>query len=309
MDTSRSILQKVRFSLENCEPFTFWIKRDDLIDPVISGNKWRKLKYNVEKAKQQKSKGILTFGGAYSNHLIATAKACELSGLKSIGVVRGDELTNESNATLKKCTEFGMELQFVSRSDYKKRYEYDYLYQLRNRFSQFFIVPEGGANFYGAVGCQEILQETPNDFNRVYLAGGTGTTAVGVISSAPEVTKVHLISALKGNFLGDEVLKGLRNLSYNEAESASSYKQLILNTNHHFGGYGKVNQELISFINTFYQQTDIPLDPIYTGKAMYAMLQDYKEGLISKDGKCLFIHTGGIQGAKKWSDQLLFVTS
>lgn len=309
MDTSLSILQKVRFSFENCEPFTFWIKRDDLIDPVVSGNKWRKLKFNVAKAQQQKSKGILTFGGAFSNHLIATAKACQLHGLKSVGTVRGEELTKDSNNTLKMCAEFGMNLQFVSRSDYKKRNENDYIYQLRDQFSQYYIVPEGGANYYGAIGCQEILQETPNDYDRVFLAGGTGTTAVGLISSVPEKTKVHLVSALKGEFLGEEVLKGLQKLSFNEAQSVSSYKQLILNTNYHFGGYGKVNQELIGFINEFYQQTNIPLDPIYTGKAMFAMIQDYHDGHICDNEKCLFIHTGGIQGVKKWSDQLLFVSS
>lgn len=309
MDTSLSILQKVRFSLENREPFTFWIKRDDLIDPIVSGNKWRKLKYNVEKVQHQKSKGILTFGGAFSNHLVATAKACQLNGLKSVGIVRGDELTSESNDTLKLCAEFGMDLHFVSRSDYKKRNENDYIYQLRDQFSQFFIVPEGGANFYGAIGCQEILQETPNEFDHIYLAGGTGTTAVGVLSGVPEKTKVHLVSALKGDFLAGEVLKGLQKLSYNEAESTSSYKQLILNTSNHFDGYGKVNQELLNFINEFYKQTKIPLDPIYTGKAMYAMMQDYKAGLISNKENCLFIHTGGLQGAKKWSNELLFVSS
>lgn len=309
MDTNLSILQKVRFSLENREPFTFFIKRDDLIDPVVSGNKWRKLKFNVDKAKHQKALGILTFGGAFSNHLVATAKAAKLNGLKSVGIVRGDELTKESNDTLKKCAKYDMELRFVSRSDYKKRNENDYLYQLRDTFSQYYIVPEGGANYYGAIGCQEILQETPNDFDHIYLAGGTGTTAVGVISSAPEKTKVHLVSALKGDFLSEEVLKGLRKLSYNEAEAASSYKQLILNTIHHFGGYGKVNHELIDFINHFYQTTEIPLDPIYTGKAMYAMLKDFENGIISNDEKCLFIHTGGIQGAKKWSDVLLYIDS
>jgi 1-aminocyclopropane-1-carboxylate deaminase len=309
MDTSLSILQKVRFSLENCEPFTFWIKRDDLIDPIVSGNKWRKLKYNVEKAQHQKSKGILTFGGAFSNHLIATAEACQIHGLKSVGIVRGDELTKESNDTLSMCAEYGMDLRFVSRSDYKKRNENDYLYQLRDQFSQFYIVPEGGANFYGAIGCQEILQETPNNFDRVYLAGGTGTTAVGVLSGVPENTKVHLVSALKGDFLADEVLKGLQKLFYNEAESVSSYKQLVLSTDHHFGGYGKVNQELLDFINDFYKQTEIPLDPIYTGKAMYALMQDYKDGMISQDETCLFIHTGGLQGAKKWRNELLFVSS
>lgn len=309
MDTSLSILQKVRFSPKNCEPFTFWMKRDDLIDPIVSGNKWRKLKYNLEKAQQQKSRGILTFGGAFSNHLIATAKTCQLNGLKSLGIVRGDELTIESNDTLKMCADFGMELQFVSRSNYKKRNEYDYLNQLRDYFTQFYVVPEGGANYYGAVGCQEIILETSNDFDHIYLAGGTGTTATGILSAVPDQSKIHLVSALKGGFLAEEVLKGLRKLSFNEEESASSYKQLILNTENHFGGYGKVNEELIDFINEFYKQTDIPLDPIYTGKAMFAMIVDFQNGQISNEDKCLFIHTGGLQGAQKWRNDLLYLSS
>lgn len=309
MDTSLSILQKVHFSFENCEPFIFWIKRDDLIDPIVSGNKWRKLKYNVLKAQHQNSIGLLTFGGAFSNHLIATAKICQLKGLKSIGIVRGDELNANSNSTLKLCKEYGMELHFVSRSVYKNRNTKEYLNELRNEYAQYYIVPEGGANYYGVIGCQEILLETPNDYSHVYLSGGTGTTATGILSAATEKSHIHLVSALKGNFLAEEVLKRLNQLSYNLEESQSSCERLVLNTHCHFGGYGKVNKVLIDFINQFYEQTNIPLDPIYTGKAVYAMLMDFRHGLISNDDNCLFIHTGGLQGAQKWSTQLLYLTS
>lgn len=308
MDAKSSILQKVRYSPENSEPFSFWIKRDDLIDPIISGNKWRKLKFNVEKAKQQNSKGILTFGGAFSNHLIATAKACYLNELKSVGIVRGDELKEGSNETLKKCTEFGMELKFVSRSDYRKRGEFDYLNYLRVQFPLFYIVPEGGANFFGAVGSQEILIETPNNYDHIYLAGGTGTTATGILSAVPDQTKVHLVSILRGDFLAEEVYKGIQKLNYNQDESLTRCKQLILNMDHHFGGYAKVNQRLIDFINEFYKQTRIPLDPVYTGKAMFAIIDDYLNKRIDNDEKCLFIHTGGIHGAQKWKDKLMYLS-
>ncbi|MEX1193160.1 MAG: pyridoxal-phosphate dependent enzyme [Brumimicrobium sp.] len=308
MDTNLSILQKVRYSPLNSEPFSFWMKRDDLIDPVVSGNKWRKLKFNIQKANLQKSVGILTFGGAFSNHLIATAKACKLNGLKSVGVVRGEELNCNSNDTLIHCTKYGMELHFVSRSEYKTKSDELYLNELKSQYPHFYIVPEGGANYYGVIGCQEILQETANDFDAIYLAGGTGTTATGILSSAPSRSKIHLVSTLKGDFLKHEVAKALTGITYDKEVTENIIQQLKLNTDSHFGGYGKVNKSLLDFMNDFYRQTNIPLDPIYTGKAMYAMVQDFKKGVITDDN-VLFLHTGGLQGAKKWHKELLYLSN
>ena len=304
MNTSKAILEKVRLSIEEDEPFSFDIKRDDLIDPVISGNKWRKLKYNLLKAEELHKTGVLTFGGPFSNHLIATAKACSKQKLQSIGIVRGDELNPSSNATLKACAEYGMQLVFVSRSDYQRKDDPYYLKELANQYAEHYIVPEGGRNYYGVIGCQHILTETENDYDHVYLAGGTGTTAAGVVLSVPEKTQVHVVSALKGDFLLKDI-KHLLELVLNDAQFVEDYtKQLHVVNDGHFGGYAKAPQDLLDFLNDMYGKTGLKLDPIYTGKAFYKMVNDYKNGLINKGDKVLFIHTGGLQGAISWKEKL-----
>lgn len=307
MNTSKSILEKVRLSIVEGEPFSFDIKRDDLIDPIISGNKWRKLQYNLLKAEALSKFGILTFGGPFSNHLIATAKACSVAGLKSMAWVRGDELRSESNDTLKACAEYGMELVFISRSEYRKKDDVFFLKELASKYPDYYIVPEGGKSYYGVVGCQHILQETTNDYDHVYLAGGTGTTAAGVLLSASEKTKVHVVSALKGAFLQDDIQQLLRQVLNDESGVAYYLKHLVMINDGHFGGYARVNQELLDFINQVYADLGLKLDPIYTGKAVFAMVKDYNEGLIGPEDKVLFIHTGGLQGATTWKDELNFL--
>lgn len=296
MDTKVSILQKVRFSDQESEPFAFYVKRDDLIDPVISGNKWRKLKYNVAQAKHKNAKGIITFGGAFSNHLVATAKACADHDLSSIGIVRGEELTETSNETLKKCSYYGMELRFISRSEYKKRNDYTFIKKLQYQDPDYVMIPEGGANFYGVVGCQEILKETPNHFDHIYVSAGTGTTAAGIALSMHFESQLHIVSALKGDFLRDEIAK-LINSVFNDTEATAKLMQRITFTSDtHFGGYGKWNDTLIDVLQSFYAQTDLKLEPIYTGKVLSKMLNDRKENLITEEDKVLFVHTGGLQG-------------
>lgn len=296
MNTTSSILQKVRYSVAESEPFTFYIKRDDLIDPIISGNKWRKLKYNIELAKSRKAIGLLTFGGAFSNHLVATAKACANHGFKSIGIVRGEELSPNVNETLKKCKSYGMELRFISRAAYKKRNEYSFIKSLQYEHSDFTIVSEGGANFYGVVGCQEILKETPNDFDHIYIAAGTGATAAGVALSMNLKTQLHVISALKGDFLQHEITK-LINLIYNDNQTTNALMERVtIISDSQFGGYGKWNHSLVNLIQSIYNQTNLKLEPIYTGKVFYNMLKDWSNKQIQEDDKVLFVHTGGLQG-------------
>lgn len=299
-------MQKVCFSVEGGKPFSFWIKRDDLIDPVISGNKWRKLKFNIEKAIRGGNTGILTFGGAYSNHLVATAKAAQTFGLKAVGIVRGDELHAESNETLISCKNFGMELRFVSRNSYADKCSPFFLDELRSEYPNYHVVPEGGSNFYGAAGCQEIMSETPNDFDCVYLAGGTGTTAAGVLSSTPEKTMVHVISALKGDFLNGEITSLLHALTYDETIVSEMAERMRIVSDDRFGGYGKANEDLIAFINDFYGQTAVPLDPVYTGKAAFSLINDFRAGKIDSASEVLLIHTGGLQGVSKWKEELQF---
>lgn len=296
MDTTLSILQKVRYSVHDSEPFSFYIKRDDLIDPIISGNKWRKLKYNVVQAKHKNAEGMLTFGGAYSNHLVATAKVCAEQGLKSIGIVRGEELTAQSNDTLRKCEAFGMELRFIARAVYKERNSYAFIKQLQYDNKDFIIIPEGGANFYGVIGCQEILKETSNDFDHIYIAAGTGTTAAGVALSMSSKTKLHVISALKGDFLRTEITQ-LINLVYNDKEATQELmKRITIRSDDVFGGYGKWNTELIDLMQAFHAETALKTEPIYTGKVLYNLFQDIEKNKNLAKEKVLFVHTGGLQG-------------
>lgn len=304
LDTSRSILEKVRLPSGKGEPFSFDIKRDDLIDSVISGNKWRKLKYNILNAESRKNKGILTFGGPFSNHLIATAKATNQAGLKSIGIVRGDELTSDSNSTLKNCQELGMKLVFISRTDYRDKDDSFFIKQLHDEYPNYYIVPEGGRSYYGVVGCQEILSETPNDYDHVYLSAGTGTTGTGVVLSAPEKTRVHIVSALKGGFMKNEIAQLLYTVLNDEQLVETYLTNLVMHNESHFGGYAKVPAELLADINRIYASIHLKLDPIYTAKAFLQMESDFINGKILPDEKVLFIHTGGLQGALTWKDKI-----
>lgn len=307
INTSNSIIEKVRLPIGKDEPFSFDVKRDDLIDPVISGNKWRKLKYNLLNAIEHKNEGVITFGGPFSNHLVATAKAAAQAQLKSIGIVRGDELAPDSNATLSVCKAFGMHLVFISRSTYREKEASFFIKQLHDEYPNYYMVPEGGRNYYGVIGCQEILSETPNDYDHVYLAGGTGTTGAGVLLSTPEYTRVNIVSALKGSFLQKDV-EQLLFLALNDEVAVTSYlEQLFVHNDAHFGGYAKVPEELLRFINSVYNSTQLKLDPIYTAKALYQMDQDYRKGKILPDDKVLFIHTGGLQGALTWKDKIDFL--
>ncbi|WP_158276200.1 1-aminocyclopropane-1-carboxylate deaminase/D-cysteine desulfhydrase [Brumimicrobium oceani] len=303
-NTSKAIIEKVRLPLGKGEPFSFDVKRDDLIDPIVSGNKWRKLKYNLLTASNRKNKGILTFGGPYSNHLVATAKAASQFRVGAIGIVRGDELNAYSNPTLKACTDLGMKLIFVSRSNYRRKDEPTFLKQLHEDYPNYFFVPEGGKNYYGVIGCQEILQETSNDYDHVYLAGGTGTTGAGLVLGATQKSRINVVSALKGSFIQDDI-NALLHMVLNEEEMVEEYKErLIVHNDAHFGGYGKVPQELITYINSIYESTGLKLDPIYTAKAMYQMEQDFRNKIIQPNEKVLFVHTGGLQGALSWKESL-----
>lgn len=296
-DVSKSLLQKLELNELNTQNIDLFVKRDDLIDEHVSGNKWRKLKFNVEQAKTLKKNGILTFGGAYSNHLVATAAACHKSGLKAIGIVRGEELNENSNPTLRQCVDFGMELHFVSRLDYAARYEKSYHEELNFEFPNYLIVPEGGANYYGMIGCQEILKETPNDFDYVFVAQGTTTTSIGLALAIPENTNLMVVPVLKGfDSLGEmKSLLGYTGFEVSMIEDVLA--KVIVLDEYHFGGYGKYTDELLDFMEQIYSETQLPLDPIYTGKVLYA-IQDWVLKNDIKNKRILFIHTGGIQGGK-----------
>ncbi len=295
-DTNKALLQQIE--IINCSEKRFFIdvKRDDLIDDLVSGNKWRKLKYNLLAAQAQKKSTILTFGGAYSNHLIATAKACSIFGMKSIGIVRGDELQPDSNETLRACHAFGMRLIFISREDYFLRDDKSYLEQLHIDFPNSYIVPEGGANFYGLTGCQEIWQELDDSYTDVVVAAGTGTTAAGLLSGIPENAILHVFSALKGDFMRQDILKKIEYGFHNQDFTDFCAERLRVYSEDIFGGYGKCNDELIDFIHRIKIQHNLPLDQVYTGKAFYRLIKMLDDNQFSENSKILFIHTGGLQG-------------
>lgn len=273
------------------------VKRDDLIHPEISGNKWRKLKYNVELCRSKGKDGILTFGGAFSNHLVATAAACYQLGLKSIGLVRGEELTPTSNDTLKRCDELGMHLIFLSREEYQLRNDKAYHETLMADYSSFQLIPEGGANYYGMIGCQEILNEVKMPVDHIFLAQGTTTTSCGIILSTSENQHVHVIPALKG-FNAMEEMTTLFNRSAIASDMIDELLgRVTVHADYHFGGYAKCPDELLDFMESFYTSHQLKLDPIYTGKAMYGMVNQLKNSEFDHS-TCLFIHTGGLQGIR-----------
>lgn len=261
------------------------VKREDLHGDGISGNKLRKLKYNVEKAIDEGYTQIVTFGGAYSNHILAASFVKKNYGIDVIGVVRGEELIDkiEGNPTLKLAKQNGMQFHFVSREKYRNKMSPDFLIELKDKFGDFYLLPEGGTNKLAIKGCEEILTAEDKKFDYICCAVGTGGTIAGLINSSTENQKVIGFSALKGDFLKDDVA-GL--VTKNNWE---------IQTDYHFGGYAKVTNELVSFINDFKSETGVQLDPIYTGKMMYGIYDLMKKGHFPKNTSILAIHTGGLQ--------------
>lgn len=293
-DTSKSILQEILLDNERFPNVQLFVKRDDLIHPEVSGNKWRKLKYTIELVNYQKKDGILTFGGAYSNHLLAVAAACQLAGLKSIGVVRGDELTASSNKNLERCSELGMELIFVSRDTYDEREEKSCQEGWKEAHPTYLLVPEGGANYYGMVGCQEIPKELPGKVDHLFVAQGTTTTSCGLLLGSDENTRLHVVPVLKGFDSIAEMRKLLFPFLIDEETIAEYLERVEVHSEGHFGGYGKWTPELLDFISNCNEKYDLPLDKIYTGKAFYALIDWLKKHHFQTPQTIVFLHTGGL---------------
>lgn len=277
---------------------SLFLKREDELHKHISGNKFRKLKYNLIEARENGFSDLLTFGGAYSNHIAALSYAGKVHGFNTTGIIRGDELANSpdlirKNPTLKFAREHGMRLEFVSREFYRMKDDPEFSAMLKARFGEFYLVPEGGTNELAIKGCEEILYKEDKDFDYISVAVGTGGTMSGLINSAGQDQSVLGFPSLKGEFLQSEIEK------YTRAE-----KSWKLIHSYHFGGYAKINEKLISFINRFYQSTTIPLDPIYTGKMMYGLVDLIKNQYFEKNSKILAIHTGGLQGTAGMNQRL-----
>ncbi len=268
-----------------------FIKREDEIHPFVSGNKFRKLKYNIAEANHQQKTTLLTFGGAFSNHIAATAVAGKEAGFKTIGIIRGDELgkniekTLETNTTLREAHKNGMQFVFISREAYRKKNESLFINELHKDFGDFYLIPEGGTNKLAVKGCEEILTSEDEKFDIICTAVGTGGTIAGLVNSAKNHQKIIGFPALKGDFLSEEIKK------YTKRNNNWS-----LQTDYHFGGYGKFSEELIAFINQFKEETGIPLDPIYTGKMMFGLADLIQKNTFKEQSTILAIHTGGLQG-------------
>lgn len=269
-----------------------FIKREDQTDPYISGNKYRKLKYNLLHAKQLKIKRLLTFGGAYSNHIHAVAYCGAKFGFETIGIIRGEEQL-PLNPTLRDATSFGMALQYMSRSDYAEKNSDGLKDELKKRYGQIYIIPEGGSNNLAVKGCAEILSDDEKKFDHICCSCGTGGTLAGIIVSLSGKKKVWGFPALKnGSFLEKDIKKLIYDFN------PIKYQNWSLVLDYHFGGYAKHTNELIDFINQFKKKHDIQLDPIYTGKLLFGVYENIKNKLFKPGEKVLAIHTGGLQGIK-----------
>jgi 1-aminocyclopropane-1-carboxylate deaminase len=272
----------------NCELF---IKRDDLIHKEISGNKIRKLKYNFQFCLDNSLTGIVTYGGPYSNHLLASAAAANLAGFKIIGRVRGNELSSESNAVLRRCVELGMHLEFLDRTYFSKIKNQNGIVEIDG--SSFLSIPEGGSNLNGVEGCKEIISELDEDFDYYCLAQGTTTTSIGIAQSIPKSSKLIVVPVLKGFHSQKEMTTIIGEIEFEKFKN-----QLIVLDEFHFGGYAKSNPNLNDFIRYFNNQNSFELEPIYTGKAMFALVDFLKSKKI-RNKKVLFVHTGGLS---KWKN-------
>ncbi len=270
---------------------SLWVKRDDLIHPDISGNKWRKLKYNFIEAERLQKKTLLTFGGAYSNHLYALAAAGNLGGFKTIGIVRGQELSENSSPGLAFCYRSGMKLVFIDREEYRLKDASPRVRQLAEQTNSF-VVPEGGSNIHALKGVEELADEVCLQLKRgpdyFAVAAGTGGTAAGLLSAGQ---KVIAFSALKnGQFLKADIEKLL------PPDTATAGGLLDLQTNYHFGGYARHTPALLKFMSEFEIRTSIPLEQVYTAKMFWGLYDLIAKGYFASGTRIVAVHTGGLQG-------------
>lgn len=286
----KSSVQSVIFQ-GNTIRVKLFVKRDDLIHPLISGNKLRKLKYNLMNALSANCYGIITYGGAYSNHLLATASAGNILGIPIIGKVRGEELNANSNAVLAQCHSLGMDIRFLSRSTFTEEKHQTGLTVFEGK--SYWAIPEGGANSHGIEGCAEIVSELDQEFDYYIVAQGTCTTSLGLLLSIPDTAKLIVVPVLKGF----DVLKEMRKLLNDDSLFEKHISKLIIWDSYHHGGYGKSSDALDSFISEFHSMNSFNIESVYTGKVFYAMNHELfrlESVPLFTEKKVLVLHTGGI---------------
>lgn len=298
MISEKAEIQSIAFSPDHhCD-----VLRLDLLHPELGGNKWFKLKFNLDRARTENKNTLLTFGGAFSNHIAATAAAGRVCGFQTIGIIRGEE--SLMNPTLGKAREDGMRLHFVSRSDYSRKDDHGFIVELHQRFGDFYLIPEGGNNAEGVRGCATI-PDAAWDYDHVLCACGTATTYTGLLLSVSDRTVVTGISVLKGrNDLPDAVnhliaewkLERIFSVKGNETTGGEKITEHSITNAYAFNGYAGMDPDLISFKRNFETHFDIPLDHIYTVKLFYAVQDLLKLEKISKGSRLLIVHSGGLQG-------------
>lgn len=293
-------LQKIDHPLFSRHDVELFIKREDLVHPLISGNKWYKLKHNLLHARAQGFTRLVSFGGAFSNHLHALAFAGHYFGFETIGYIRG-EVSEPLNPTLADAVGWGMRLEPLSRSQYRRRHEIDFVQQLVEPLQRCFVIPEGGANEWALAGCADIVtgisQQLP-DYDYVCLPCGTGATLAGV-------TAALAVSEHAGNVqvLGFSALKGNKSLVGEVSTMLTDFTGADINNwqiidEFHGGGFAKITPELIAFMQQWYQQTGIALEPLYTGKMLLGLCELVERGFFPAGAKIVAVHTGGMQGIR-----------
>ncbi|MBD2533200.1 1-aminocyclopropane-1-carboxylate deaminase/D-cysteine desulfhydrase [Nostoc flagelliforme FACHB-838] len=292
-------LQQINSEITRNAGVDLYVLRLDLMHPWVNGNKWFKLKYNLLEAKEKDFTTLLTFGGGYSNHIYATAAAGNLFGFRTIGVIRGEERL-PLNPTLSFAVQQGMQLVYLNREMYRQRNTPALQEYLQQRFGEVFIIPEGGSNLNGVRGCTEIVSNAmltagyAYAFDHICVACGTATTLAGIALSLHEGQRAIAFPVLKnGAFLAQEIETFLTNYLASGSPAPSNWELMC---DYHFGGYAKVNDELLLFSQQFTQQHGVPLDYVYTAKMFYGVMDLLQQGFFCKGDRLLLVHTGGLQG-------------
>jgi len=291
-------LEEVKDPLLSERKISLLIKREDLNHRDLSGNKWHKLKYNLQEARKQGKNTLLTFGGAYSNHIYATAAAGKIFNFKTIGIIRGEEHL-PLNPTLSFAKDNGMKLYYLDRTSYRQKNSPEIINQLQEKFGDFYLLPEGGTNEFAVKGCSEIIGKINIDFDHVCCPCGTGGTLAGLISGLNGKNFALGFAVLKGaSFLKENVQSLLQNSNNN------SLQNWDINLDYHFGGYARMDSDLLDFVKRFTSLTKIPLEPIYTGKMLFGIYDLAAKGFFKQGSQIIVVHTGGLQGLKGLSGRM-----